>query len=970
MEISKEILLIDDVLQDEPFSEKNLIQLIRDICQGLDIPLSCEEQKFLQTKISYYLFCLAAKQGDRFKILCRSLVTPHAKLLWHTLFHICIESNVISAFFELLVENLPKKTLHLVIETYCEEIVRLDYNDVMASLCSLTTVLLQRPDESISALLNNFLESLSRQYDVQSFFPVADCHIRVLQQAIQSLEKANKKKNMNSLDLVVLKRLQKLSVLDISDDTVRQNAIESLKKPVSDAAEDDCRFINIAESSEHFQNFILSFDLLIGKHLRKLQDLAKKSSSVQDYCYCLAFYKTKLSAIFEANSDSRINDKVINDCPDWNMKSALFCATNLLKNYNEAVEYILSRLADDNLAHSVANNCLKKLCDVPECMVLTRHVTCLCNVIKLFWHTEKNANVNENIRCATELLVKVFALLPVSSKLALVGRRCDEKQANLSFHHRALQLHCNNVDNLQRNLNLVFNKMTKTDEKVDFDIFLRNVCNVAFIAPQLVVKKIVEHIACHEENHVLLLKLFESITTLLKIESDQQRSMLLIYLVQRIEENAAKDNAIQSICKFISLLLNTDSLKSFFGQYFTTQMLRVYVFPKLSAKHIFSTAERNLSVEFSLNLIECVSHIFAEVETFTLIVVAYHLARLVDEFAVSDGLLSHAKTILIELVDTVISRVQNEKQNGDVLCNWLKNVTKSLSWSTQLYFRPLLKNGCKEYNILLPECLKHVCVLPEGENICLDSSYGEGTGLTAWLQCLVVDPTFLPLASLNIQDLSQEEQKIFKHGLVIALSQVLPFCLEEDWNVILEILNIMLNERFLYVAYPLDHLKALPFLNLRNFRNSLCILELLHQVTIILQSRCCSSWMLGSLWSRFARCSVIALKRMLCWDSLSEDEIEKVQQQAFFLCQMFYHCCDLLIMLESLRDCDGARDSIFVLLLDVVTQFCAVYDRSQGLCNSIVSEITSLHSLLLSYIENISSGEMQKALLKKLTFQL
>ena len=970
MEITQEILLINDVLNSSSYSEETLVQLILDICLGLDVPFSHKEQEFWKTKISYYLFNLVAAKNGGLIVVDQRSVSQRTCISWSWLLKVCIKSNIFGALFELLFKNLCKECFLLFVEKYCEEIAKSDLNDVIASFCIVITKLICFSDEGIATFLKNVIETLFQRVKSENILPIAEYHLQTLKEALKVLGKPVNQdtEDVNDLDLVVLKRLQKLSTLNISGIDL-QVLIKSLQKPVLCESNLNSQQVVLTESPKYVEDLCQDLSILLEKYLDRLhKDVDEFSDLENDYCRCLQLFKAKLNWNNTiSNPGLEAGDKLTSDHEKgWDVDSALFCATNLLNNYDEAVEYLLERLANGSFSHDVTNKCIRELHQVPECLMLSKHVLTLCKIIQQFEQNAKGAEVTANIACATELLSTVFALLPVSSKLALLNRRCDGKTTENEFGYAVFLLYQNKTDILQRKINLVFNKMTKTDAVMDFDAILHSVCNVAFLTPELTLKKTVGHIASHQKNHSLLVRLFESIPFLLRIESTQNENVLLKYLVQSVHDLTDRGNVIQNICNFISLLINSDRIDKDFVTYWTKQMLSGFILPFLSEKHNLPITKLNISLELALNLIKCVVHAFDSADCFDLCALVFHFACIVNESVTADGLLSDVKSSLIDVTDILCKCVQNEPVLYDSCCQWLLNASESLTWNTRLYLRPLLKN-CKGYATLLPESLKQVCTLPETETLVFDPSYGEGTGLTAWLQCIMVDRALTPLSSLNVQELSKQEQTFFKHGLVVALTQVLPFCLEEDWNVILEALKSLLINNCLYVPYPLHHMRTLPFVNLEKFRNSLSILELLQQTTIILLSPCCRSWMSGSLWSRYARCYTIALKQMLDWDSRTDDEISQIQQQAFFLSQNFLYCCDFLVMLEQHSDCESARDSLYVLMLDLMSQFCVVYESASDESNTLMCELSSIHSMLLSSIKNIANREMQKALDKKLT---
>ena len=961
MELSKEILLVNGLLSGQNCDDKLVIQLIRDICQGLDIPISLDEKDFLKTKISFHLLSLVLQEDNQLKIPTHHLLSSrNAHLTWPSFFKISVQCNLMDSLFALLMENLPKETLQFVFSKFCQEITQFKISDVLSSLCIIATQILSHPSEVAVTAIDGLVESLMKQKS--TFSSVEAHHVESLKQALKPFQKLDNVKVAKDLDIAVLKQLQSLSGTDVLNSASIDNLVEKLQKRIFST----CHLNSTSKVSFdvpiYLKNFFVKLISLLEKSLVEWQNIDVASKTLLDvYCKCLQEYMQNLSETVSQADHPKAQKVEEILVPKWDFKSALFCASHLLQNYDSAVGYLLTCMFDSSLSSQDMDVCFKTLLEVPECLMQSKHVISLCQVIRAL-ESSTVTPCSGNLQCSRDLLASVFALLPLRSKQVLLEQRCSKNDVDNGLHHSILHLRGDDLI-IMKKINLVFNKMTKIDVGVDFHNFLHNFCDIAFIAPLLTLKKLVDHVASHEENHDLLIKVFQHLPCVLTLEKDGTINHLLHCIIQTVEQHK-QDNMMKNISNFLTLVLRSVYVTKNVEIYFSKQILRHYVLIVFSGPpHIGSST--NASIDFALNLIQCISHTFTDIDASDVFMLSYQLARLLDNGCMPDFIFVRIKAALLKVVGVLCERFNANEMGIESKCVWLQHSASAFLWTTQLYLRPLLKN-CRTCKVVIPDSIKSICAAPEDESICFDSSFGDGTGLTVWLQCLIIDPSLFPISSLNVQQLSKDEQQLFKLGMTVALSQVLPSCFENDWQIILEALKSLFDQNCLYVAYPLRYVKMLPFMNLEKFRNPLCVLELLHQVTHLLGNDCCKSWMNSTLWIRYARCFAMSVKQMLTLCSENDANLGSFQHRLFFLSQLFFHSCDFLIMLQNVSDGKSACDFLYVLLLDILTMFCSTYELLLNTSSSSIFEMETLKSSIQANVESIKNTQKKSALFKKL----
>ena len=967
MKLSKEVLLLQDLLNNKNYENDNLIELVQELCDGMYNPIHQREKIFLKTKLCFFFLMTALNQNETNELNIYFPFTWNATMSWKSLFEVSLKSSIIDSLFFIVFFKLPKNIVSVVIQNYCLEITQSKCcHDEIVSLCVLTSNLLHQPNNQAEEHLCQLIDQWLVKYDKNTCLEfLSHYHILGLQQALELLDtKASVSfENVGDYDIFYLKKLRHISEIyfkDISDLFCHD---ELFKNMTSFNAKENRKTSDTKIVSACMIQYVCKLISLLDKYSKILSNSLKRSNIFEVYSTVLLSYLKQIKTIQLLNSQSLISCDQNNFHSSWDFKSALFCATNLLDGYDDAVKFLLNFILKDS-SSSEAFKCLKALLSVPECMIKTYHILDLCKIIQVYQeHNYHEETLQECLKAGCELLWLVYQLLPLKSKIYLLKQRCTPG----FLFYTDIKLHaCNKA--LNQKVNLVFNKTNKNTNSGDNNDFIHSICNIAFIDPELSLIKIVEQVACHKEYHNLLFKLFNSIPNFLVMEDKQNANNLVGCFVSVIKKNHS-ENAANNICDFISLFFDICSRNV--SVYLAEQILQVSL-QFLSSWHAYILENNLVMVYFAFKSIKCISDTLSHVKLFKLFALVHILACIVDKAngVISDILYAEAKFQLLNTVAILSLRVTEKEVSTEKLCCWLKHMSSCLLWTTKLYLRPILQN-CSEYYVTVPASIQSICSLPETDKFYFDVDYGEGTGLTVWLQCLIINPDLFSISSLNVDNLSVEDQQWFKHGIVVALSQVLPFCLEDDWHIVVEALKGLLSQHYLYVTYPINRIKTFPLLNLRQFHSSLCLLELLHCVNKILHSSCCKSWMSSMLWMRYTKYYAITVKHLFFAPCDIKNVCKNSPEQLFFVSQLFFYVCDFLMLLETISNTKNACESLHMLLLDLLMVFCNMHESSLSMKNvldsNLMHDLLVLKSFIQIAISAIKNSQVQLALKKKLT---
>ncbi|XP_042269842.1 gem-associated protein 4 [Thunnus maccoyii] len=194
---------------------------------------------------------------------------------------------------------------------------------------------------------------------------------------------------------------------------------------------------------------------------------------------------------------------------------------------------------------------------------------------------------------------------------------------------------------------------------------------------------------------------------------------------------------------------------------------------------------------------------------------------------------------------------------------WLYNKMEELDWTVRFHLKPVWGEHFKNE---VPSSLLTVCDLPEQEWSGLDlPQYGQGTGLLAWMECCSLSDSLRStmLSRLSLDQSRPDHVGMFSKGLLVALTQALPWCSVSQWSRLLGALKELIASGRLYVPFSLEYVDFLPLLDLRRFSCELRLSVLLLRVLQLLCGSSCSHWLSVDGWAHVGRLYAHAVREMM-----------------------------------------------------------------------------------------------------------
>ncbi|XP_061682470.1 gem-associated protein 4 isoform X2 [Syngnathoides biaculeatus] len=210
-------------------------------------------------------------------------------------------------------------------------------------------------------------------------------------------------------------------------------------------------------------------------------------------------------------------------------------------------------------------------------------------------------------------------------------------------------------------------------------------------------------------------------------------------------------------------------------------------------------------------------------------------------------------SVLITLAQVVGAQVDAAPSRWSRALFWLHDKMKELDWTVYFYLKPVWGGHFKNE---VPTSLLAVCHLPEQDWAGLNlPQYGPGTGLLAWMECCALSDSLqsIMLTSLAVDQRQSEHVSMFSKGLLVALTQTMPWCSVPQWSRLLGALKELIASGHLHVPFSLEYVEFLPLLDLRSFSYELCLSVLMLRVLQLLCGSSCSHWVTGDCWAHIAR---------------------------------------------------------------------------------------------------------------------
>lgn len=143
--------------------------------------------------------------------------------------------------------------------------------------------------------------------------------------------------------------------------------------------------------------------------------------------------------------------------------------------------------------------------------------------------------------------------------------------------------------------------------------------------------------------------------------------------------------------------------------------------------------------------------------------------------------------------------------------------------------------------------------------------YGTGTGLLAWMECCAMSDSLQStmMSSLSVDQRQLDHVIMFSKGLLVALTQTLPWCSLSEWTRLLNVLRELINTGCLHVPFSLEYVEYLPLLDLRRFSCELRLSVFMLRAFQLLCGSSCSHWLSEDGWAHVGRLYSHAVREII-----------------------------------------------------------------------------------------------------------
>ncbi|XP_012712011.2 gem-associated protein 4 [Fundulus heteroclitus] len=359
-------------------------------------------------------------------------------------------------------------------------------------------------------------------------------------------------------------------------------------------------------------------------------------------------------------------------------------------------------------------------------------------------------------------------------------------------------------------------------------------------------------------------------------------------------------------------------------------------------------------------------------------------------------------SVLTTLGQVVGAEVEAAPSSWSRALFWLYNKAEELDWTVRLHLKPVWGQHFKNE---VPSSLLEVCELPEQEWSGLDlPEYGQGTGLLAWMECCSLSDSLRStmLSGLSLDRRRPDHVAMFSKGLLVALTQTLPWCSVSQWARLLGVLRELMASARLSVPFSLEYVDYLPLLDLRRFSCELRLSVLLLRVLQLLCGSSCSSWLSPDGWAHVCRLYAHAVRSMMSCvkaklplhappkgpdprdpepsteteegpgkdaeDSPEESGDAAVEEEAhtapsqevlFVLSQLFCHVQHIQVMMPG-----GQSEPLFLCSLEILSHYEAIMAAFPDSCSHVDSDNT--RHFFSTITDNLSDQHMKAVLQQKI----
>lgn len=587
-----------------------------------------------------------------------------------------------------------------------------------------------------------------------------------------------------------------------------------------------------------------------------------------------------------------------------------------------------------------------------------------------------------------DIVVEVFSQLPVPDKNGILSEILTLSKKGL---HGCLP---NSVTTgYEEELNLAFNCIIQGEAKSSLSSAVNAVARVAFQNPEATIQRCCHMAVVNLGAHTLLAQILQQLSGLMSTSRDlsgtnNKEYNLLCRCLQDTMWNklSSLQEEDQFLC-FLSALMESKITGQRGERSFLLpeDIVHAFVLPYLSFScpqpcrlevclRLFQSALAHMSTDDA-------PHWIMNCSPFALL---YCLAQLLNNSSKcwekqleGDIVLSlECKEMLISILTTVSKAVGKEVAQAPSTwsraLSWLYAKVEELDWTVRIHLKEVWREHFK-YEV--PSSLMAVSELSEQEwSGLVLPHYGQGTGLLAWIECCCLSDHIreIMLDSLCLNLLNPEEVTMFSKGLLVAVSQVLPWCTVGEWQRILKVLHDLLQSDKLHVPYSLEYVDFLPLLDLRSFAHELQVSVFLLRMFQLLCGSSCAGWLPPQGWAHVGRLCATAMRGII--DSvknkvpllstttspkshiMSSGNLSK--EVLFVLTQLFCHVLHVQVMMP------GQPEPLFLCALDILSHYEAVmsaYPKS-----STALQLANTRHFLTTITDNLQCTDMRAVLHQKI----
>lgn len=603
-------------------------------------------------------------------------------------------------------------------------------------------------------------------------------------------------------------------------------------------------------------------------------------------------------------------------------------------------------------------------------------------VSSLISKCKSNADV-KHCKRFKDIVVEIFSQLPLPDKNAILSEVLTLSKKGL---HGCLPRSI--TAGYSEELNLAFNSIIQGEAKSNLSSAVNAVACIAFQNPEATIHRCCHMAVVNLGAHTLLSQILQQLSGLMSTSRDvnKENNLLCRCLQDMWNKLSSSQEEDQFLC-FLSTLMESNitgqrgEVVSFL---LPEDIVQAFVLPYLS----FSCPQP-CRLEVCLRLfhlaLSCIStendtHWIMNCSPFALL---YCLAQRLNNCSKcweqqieGDLVLSlESKELLISIL-TMMGKVVGKEvaqapSTWSRALSWLYAKVEELDWTVRIHLKEVWGEHFK-YEV--PSTLMAVSELSEQEwSELVLPQYGQGTGLLAWIECCCLSDHIqeIMLDSLSLNLLNPEEVTMFSKGLLVAMSQVLPWCTVGEWQRLLKVLHELLESDKLHVPYSLEYVDFLPLLDLRYFAHDLQVSVFLLRMFQLLCGSSCAGWLPPQGWAHVGRLCGTSIRGII--DSVknklplqstttpkspvtSSGNLSK--EVLFVLTQLFCHTLHLQVMMP------GQPEPLFLCALEILSHYEAVmsaYPKS-----SSALQVANTRHFLTTITDNLQCTDMRAVLQQKI----